>query len=56
MAFDFLLVLFSVVMNINLLQFSAQLRLADLIGASKKRWYDIILLPTGAQMLPTASI
>jgi hypothetical protein len=45
MAFDFLLVLFSVVRNINLPVFSAHSRLADLIGTSIKRWYNIILLP-----------
>lgn len=45
MAFDFLLVLFSVVRNINLPLFSTHSRLADLIVASKKRWHDFILLP-----------
>jgi hypothetical protein len=45
MAFDFLLVLFPVVRNINLPLFSAHSRLADLIGTAIKRWYNIILLP-----------
>jgi len=45
MAFDFLLVLISVVRNINLSLFSVHSRLADLIGTSIKRWYNIILIP-----------